>query len=238
MGLNITNLCKRYGEKLALDDFSYSFENGVYGIIGANGAGKSTLMNLISDNVKRDSGSILWNGEDILDLGKKFRSVLGYMPQQSGVYSEFSAREFLRYVAELKELPRSSARLQIEELLDRVNLKAQAHLKLGTFSGGMKQRVLLAQALLGDPRVLILDEPTAGLDPIERFRLREYIIELAKNKIVFMTTHIISDIESTASEILLLKNGRLIKHGTPKELIEEVNGSSLDDVYIAYLGGD
>lgn len=238
MGLNITNLCKRYGEKLALDDFSYSFENGVYGIIGANGAGKSTLMNLISDNVKRDSGSILWNGEDILDLGKKFRSVLGYMPQQSGVYSEFSAREFLRYVAELKELPRSSARLQIEELLDRVNLKAQAHLKLGTFSGGMKQRVLLAQALLGDPRVLILDEPTAGLDPIERFRLREYIIELAKNKIVFMTTHIISDIESTASKILLLKNGRLIKHGTPKELIEEVNGSSLDDVYIAYLGGD
>ena len=237
MGLNITNLCKRYGEKLALDDFSYSFENGVYGIIGANGAGKSTLMNLISDNVKRDSGSILWNGEDILDLGKKFRSVLGYMPQQSGVYSEFSAREFLRYVAELKELPRSSARLQIEELLDRVNLKAQAHLKLGTFSGGMKQRVLLAQALLGDPRVLILDEPTAGLDPIERFRLREYIIELAKNKIVFMTTHIISDIESTASKILLLKNGRLIKHGTPKELIEEVNGSSLDDVYIAYLGG-
>lgn len=238
MELQITNLCKKYGDKIALADFSYHFKSGIYGIIGANGAGKSTLMNLITDNVKRDAGNILWNGEDILQLGKKFRAVVGYMPQQSGMYSEYSAREFLRYIAELKELPRKKAKAQIEELLETVNLKETAYRKLGDFSGGMKQRVLLAQALLGEPRILILDEPTAGLDPKERFRLRNYITALSQDRIVFLTTHIVSDIESTADEILLFKDGRLIKHGTPQALTAEVSGKDLDDVYMAYLGGD
>ena len=238
MKLQICQLCKKYGSKVALDHFSFDFECGVYGIIGANGAGKTTLMNLITDNVKRDSGQILWDGRDILDLGKKFRAVVGYMPQQSGIYGEYSAREFLRYIAELKEIPRKKAKGQIEELLNIVNLKEVSHKKLGGFSGGMKQRVLLAQALLGEPKLLILDEPTAGLDPKERLRLRNYIIELSKDRIVFLTTHIISDIESTANEILLMKNGQLIKHGAPQALIAEVCGKNLDDVYMAYLGDD
>ena len=238
MELRISDLCKKYGEKIALNNFSYDFKCGVYGIIGANGAGKTTLMNLITDNVKRDSGKILWEGEDVLRLGKKFRRIVGYMPQQSGVYPEYSAREFLRYMAELKELPRKETKGQIEELLAIVNLKEVAHKKFGGFSGGMKQRVLLAQALLGDPKVLILDEPTASLDPKERLRLRNYIIGLSKDRIVFLTTHIISDIESTADEILLLKNGELIRHGSPQDLIAEVDGKNLDDVYMAHLGGD
>lgn len=238
MGLQIKNLYKKYGDKVALDDFTYHFQKGIYGIIGANGAGKSTLMNLITDNVKRDRGSILWNDEEILQLGKKFRAIVGFMPQQSGMYPEYSAREFLRYIAELKELPRKVAQNQIEELLEIVKLKDVAHQKLGSFSGGMRQRVLLAQALLGDPQVLILDEPTAGLDPKERLRTRNYISELSKGRTVFLTTHIVSDIESTADEILLLKEGRLIKHGKPQALIAEVNGKNLDDVYMAYLGGD
>lgn len=238
MELQINDLSKKYGDKVALDHFSFCFQCGVYGIIGANGAGKTTLMNLITDNVKRDSGSILWDGKDILTVGKKFRSIVGYMPQQGGVYPEYSAREFLRYIAVLKELPKKQAKRQIEELLEIVNLKDVAHKKVGGFSGGMKQRVLLAQALLGDPRILILDEPTAGLDPKERLRLRNYIIELSKDRIVFLTTHIISDIESTADEILLMKDGRLLKHGAPQALIEEVNGRNLDDVYMAHLGDD
>ena len=237
MELHIDNLTKKYGEKVALNDFSFVFRCGIYGIIGANGAGKTTLMNLITDNVKRDSGSILWEGEDILKLGGSFRSIVGYMPQQSGIYPEYSAREFLRYIAELKELPRREAHAQIEEILQIVNLQDVAHKRVGGYSGGMKQRALLAQALLGNPKILILDEPTAGLDPKERLRLRSYIKALSSDKIVFLTTHIVSDIESIADEILLLKDGSLIKHGTPHELISRVNGKDLDDVYMAYFGG-
>lgn len=238
MELRITNLYKKYGNKTALCDFSYNFVNGIYGILGANGAGKSTLMNLITDNVKRDGGSILWNGTDILKLGSSFRSIIGYMPQHNGMYHDYSAREFLRYIAELKEIPAKAAKAQIESLLELVNLKEASHRKLGGFSGGMKQRVLLAQALLGNPQILILDEPTAGLDPKERLRLRQYISGLSKERIVFLTTHIVSDIESIADEILLLKSGRLLKYGKPQELIDEVKGNDLDDVYMAYLGGD
>ena len=188
MELTIQNLTKTYGNKVALRDFSYTFTPGIYGILGANGAGKSTLMNLITDNVKRDSGSILWNGTDILKLGREFRREVGYMPQQQGMYPDYSARDFLCYMAAVKELPRKESRQQIEELLAVVNLSEDAHKRLGGFSGGMRQRVLLAQALLGDPKILILDEPTAGLDPKERLRLRQYISDLARNKIVFPIT--------------------------------------------------
>ncbi len=238
MELTISNLTKKYGAKVALCDFSYTFTPGIYGILGANGAGKSTLMNLITDNVKRTDGRILWDGQDILKLGASFRGLLGYMPQQQGMYSDFSARAFLRYMADIKGVKRRQAHPQIEELLELVNLKADAHKKLGSFSGGMRQRVLLAQALLGEPKILILDEPTAGLDPKERQRLRNYIADLSKDRIVFLSTHIVSDIESIATDVLLMKDGSLIRHGTPEELITSVQGKDLEDVYMAYLGVD
>ena len=238
MELTIQNLTKTYGSKVALREFSYTFAPGIYGILGANGAGKSTLMNLITDNVKRDSGEILWNGTEILKLGRSFRREVGYMPQQQGMYPDYSARDFLCYMAAVKELPRKESRRQIEELLEVVNLSDDAHKRLGGFSGGMRQRVLLAQALLGDPKILILDEPTAGLDPKERLRLRQYISELAQNKIVFLTTHIVSDIESIANDVLMMKQGELVAHGAPEALIAAVRGRDLEDVYMAYLGVD
>ena len=236
MELTIQNLTKTYGNKVALREFSYTFTPGIYGILGANGAGKSTLMNLITDNVKRDSGSILWNGVDILKLGREFRREVGYMPQQQGMYPDYSARDFLCYMAAVKELPRKESRQQIEELLAVVNLSDDAHKRLGGFSGGMRQRILLAQALLGDPKILILDEPTAGLDPKGRLRLRQYISDLAQNKIVFLTTHIVSDIESIANDVLLMKQGELVAHGAPEALVAAVRGRDLEDVYMAYLG--
>ena len=238
MELRIEHLTKKYGEKVALRDFTYTFTPGIYGILGANGAGKSTLMNLITDNVKRNEGQILWNGTDILKLGKSFRAKLGYMPQQQGMYNDFSARAFLRYMAQIKEIPKKQADEQIEQLLDVVNLREDAHKKVGGFSGGMRQRVLLAQALLGDPKILILDEPTAGLDPRERLRLRQYISDLAQNRIVFLTTHIVSDIESIAGDVLLMKQGELVRHGAPEVLIASCGGKDLEDVYMAYLGVD
>lgn len=236
MELKIENLTKSYGPKVALKDFSYIFTPGIYGILGANGAGKTTLMNLITDNVKRDQGQILYNGEDILKLGKTFRSKVGYMPQQQGMYQDFSARAFLRYMAEIKLLPKKQAHQQVEELLEVVNLTEVAHKKVGGFSGGMRQRVLLAQALLGEPKILILDEPTAGLDPRERLRLRQYIADLASDRIVFLTTHIVSDIESIAQDVLLMKNGSLVHHGSPEELMTQVGANDLEAVYMAYLG--
>ena len=238
MELRIEHLTKKYGEKVALRDFTYTFTPGIYGILGANGAGKSTLMNLITDNVKRNEGQILWDGTDILKLGKSFRAKLGYMPQQQGMYNDFSARAFLRYMAQIKEIPKKQADEQIEQLLDVVNLREDAHKKVGGFSGGMRQRVLLAQALLGDPKILILDEPTAGLDPRERLRLRQYISDLAQDRIVFLTTHIVSDIESIAVDVLLMKQGELVKHGAPEVLIASCGGKDLEDVYMAYLGVD
>ncbi len=238
MELRIEHLTKKYGEKVALRDFSYTFIPGIYGILGANGAGKSTLMNLITDNVKRNEGQILWDGTDILKLGKNFRGKLGYMPQQQGMYNDFSARAFLRYMAQIKEIPKKQANEQIEQLLDVVNLREDAHKKVGGFSGGMRQRVLLAQALLGDPQILILDEPTAGLDPRERLRLRQYISDLAQDRIVFLTTHIVSDIESIADDVLLMKQGELVRHGAPEVLIASCGGRDLEDVYMAYLGVD
>ena len=238
MELRMDSLTKCYGNKTALNGFTYTFTPGIYGILGANGAGKSTLMNLITDNVKRTSGEILWEGTDILKQGKTFRRLLGYMPQQQGMYPDFSARGFLRYMAQIKELPRKQSRVQIEELLVLVNLKQDAHKKLGGYSGGMRQRVLLAQALLGEPKILILDEPTAGLDLKERLRLRQYIGELARDRIVFLTTHIVSDVESIAGDVLLMKHGELIAHGSPEELMSRTAAADLEGVYMAYLGGE
>lgn len=252
MELILNNLRKTYGTVQALKGISYTFKPGIYGILGANGAGKSTMINLITDNVSRDKkngGSILYNecdgfekqgesvqGTDILKLGKSFRAIVGYMPQQQGFYEDFSPRAFLKYMAEIKgvkavksvdengNIKVKKVSQQIDELLEVVNLTSVAYKKIGGFSGGMKQRVLLAQALLGDPKILILDEPTAGLDPKERIGIRNYIAELSRDKIILFATHVVSDIECIADKVLLLKDGEIIATGTPSQLIENMQG--------------
>lgn len=224
MKLELRDVCKTYGNVKALNHLSITFENGIYGILGPNGAGKSTMVNLIMDNVARESGEILWDGTDILKLSREFRRLVGYMPQQQGFYDEMSAGAFLSYMAELKEIPRREAKRQIAELLTIVNLKQAAHRKVGGFSGGMKRRVLLAQALLGDPRILILDEPTAGLDPNERIRIRNYIAKLAQDRIILFATHVVSDIECIANQVVLIKKGQVVGTGTPAKLIADLNG--------------
>lgn len=222
--LEIKNISKTYkkGTVKALDDFSVTLTSGVYGLLGPNGAGKSTLMNIITDNLNSDSGEVLYDGEDIKKLGKDYRTVLGYMPQQQGLYDDFTLNRFLWYMAALKGLKKKEAKQKITSLLETVNLKESAHKKLGSFSGGMKQRALIAQALLNDPKILILDEPTAGLDPKERIRIRNFISEIAENKIVLISTHVVSDIEFIAKEIILLKSGKLVSHETCNNLIKEI----------------
>lgn len=222
MQLELIDLTKKYGNFTALDHMTITFTPGIYGILGANGAGKSTMMNLLTDNIKRTEGEILFNGTDILKLGKNFRAVLGYMPQQQGFYEHMTAQTFLYYMAELKGIPKKQAAQEIDSLLEITNLSQVRHKKLGGYSGGMKQRVLLAQALLGDPQVVILDEPTAGLDPKERIRIRNFISSISRNRIILLATHIVSDIESISDQILMMKNGKMEGCGTSGELIESV----------------
>lgn len=222
MKLEIEHLSKSYGEVKALKEVSLTLENGIYGLLGPNGAGKSTLIHLLTDNLHRDSGHIYWNGKEMKDLGKEYRKVLGYMPQQQGYYKDFSAEAFLLYMAQLKGMSKKEAKAAVAEMLEIVNMKDYAKERMGAFSGGMKQRVLLAQALLNQPEILILDEPTAGVDPQERIRIRNFISEIAKNKIVILATHIVSDVESIAKEIVLLKKGEIIEKGKPCELLEKV----------------
>ena len=244
MELKLTNLTKRYGNNVALDSLSVTFTPGIYGILGANGAGKSTMMNLITDNISRDGGEITFDGEEILDLDDDFRAVLGYMPQQQGVYGQMTAESFVSYMGRLKGMRGRELAVQVADVLELTNLTDVRYKKVGAFSGGMKQRVLLAQALLGDPKVLILDEPTAGLDPKERVRIRSFIEELAKDRIVLLATHIVSDIESIADEVMLLKKGKLLRMAPPEVLIGSIPATwepvayrlSLEDVYMYYLG--
>lgn len=246
MKLQIIDATKKYGNKVALDRFNYTFQPGIYGILGANGAGKSTLMNLITDNVRRDGGTIAFCGTDILKLGISYRRILGYMTQQQGFYEGMTAESFLVYMARLKEISGKTMRREVDRVLEMTNLTNVRHKKICSFSGGMKQRMLLAQALLGDPKVLVLDEPTAGLDPRERARLRDHIHQLSKDRIVLLATHIVSDIEAIADSILLLKEGKLLRSGTVQELIESLPADwkpvlyalSLEDVYLYYLGDD
>ena len=224
MQVELKDLTKKYGGMTALDHISVKFTPGIYGILGANGAGKSTMMNLLTDNISRTGGEILFDGVDILKLGKDFRHVLGYMPQQQGFYEHMTAQTFLYYMAELKAVPKKQAKSEIENLLTITNLANVRHKRVGGFSGGMKQRVLLAQALLGDPKVVILDEPTAGLDPKERIRIRNFISEISNDRIILLATHIVSDIESISDQILMMKKGRIVGMDTPENLLDSVRG--------------
>lgn len=216
--LEVRNLNKAYGATKAVNNLSFDMENGIYGLVGHNGAGKSTLIKILATLMKADSGTVSFNGELIKDY-TVFRSLLGYMPQNQSLPAQMTVEHFLFYIASLKAIPNDLARLRIDDLLTRFNLETKKHQKLSSLSGGMKQRVLLAQAMLNDPAVLILDEPTAGLDPVERSNLRNVIMELSGDKIVLIATHIISDIEYIADKIMLLQKGNIIEFDTPDRLI-------------------
>ena len=194
MILEIQNLTKSYGKHMALNQVSLSLTPGVYALLGPNGAGKSTLMNLIAGNIRQDYGKICYDGKTTEALGREFRRILGFMPQQQGLYENFTAYRFLSYMASLKGMSRAKAEKEIEWALEMVHLADNRNQRLGAFSGGMKQRVLMAQAIMNDPEILILDDPTAGLDPKERIRIRNIISEIAMDKIVIFATHVDSDI--------------------------------------------
>ncbi len=222
--LEIKNLTKKYGDFTAVHQINLTLDTGVYGILGANGAGKSTFLNLITDNIKRTAGEILYDGREILTMGAAYRKKVGYTPQLQGMYEEFTAGQFLRYIGALKGMKHKACKEQTRELLALVGLDRHAHQKLGTFSGGMRQRILLAAAMLDDPEILILDEPTAGLDPEERIRLRNHIAELSKNRIVLLATHVVSDIECVAEKVILMKKGEVLRFASPTDLMEEISG--------------
>ncbi len=223
--LKIENLTKNYGSVRALDNINIEINEGITGILGANGAGKSTLLNLITDNIKRTSGAILYDGREILRMGSAYRKKVGYTPQLQGMYEDFTAGQFVRYIGSLKGMKHSECKKQTGEMLKIVGLGDYETKRLSGFSGGMRQRVLLAAAMLDNPEILILDEPTAGLDPEERIRLRNYISEIAKNKIVLLATHIVSDIECVAEKVIVLQHGKVVKYESPTELMDGIAGN-------------
>ncbi|MEG3030202.1 MAG: ATP-binding cassette domain-containing protein [Oscillospiraceae bacterium] len=247
--LQIKNLTKKYplpkklfskekqSYKKALDNVSFEMENGLYGLLGPNGAGKSTLINIITGGLKQSSGAVLWNGVSTRKLDKQFRRILGFMPQQQNLYDSFTGKQFLNYMAALKEIKSADVQAEIDRVASRVNLGKELDKKLGAYSGGMKQRLLAAGAIMGSPKLLILDEPTAGLDPKERVRLRELMAEIAQESIVIIATHVVSDVESVADKILLLKEGELINMAAPQELIDQyAKGQGLEEVYLNIFG--
>jgi ABC-2 type transport system ATP-binding protein len=225
MELVIDRLSKRYGQHWALHELSLRCEPGMLGLVGPNGAGKTTLMRMVSTLLEPSEGAIRWNGQDVVADGEALRIVLGYLPQDFGIYPEFTGRQFLRYLAAMKGLPSSLIKPRVDQVLEIANLEQEADRKLPTYSGGMKQRIGIAQALLNDPELLIVDEPTAGLDPAERVRFRTLLSSLTSNRIVLLSTHIISDVEAVAGRLVVLQTGRVLADTTPSALLNRAVGS-------------
>lgn len=224
MSIEIRNVTKYYGKKLALNDVSLSLENGIYGLLGANGAGKSTLLNIMVTSLAPTKGQVLYNGIDIRNRNSRYLNNLGYMPQTPKFYKNYTAEEFLRYIASLKGI-KKGLNSKIDELIEYVNLSEDRKTKIGAYSGGMLQRIGIAQALLNDPKILILDEPTAGLDPKERIRFRNLVSGISENRIVILATHIVPDIEYIANRVIILHQGKLCKNDTPENLCNEIKDS-------------
>lgn len=224
MELTLKNITKVFKDKIAVNDFNVILTSGVYGLLGPNGAGKTSLMRIIADVSNATSGEVYLNGKSKTELGADYRDVLGYLPQDVGFYKSFTAQKFLEYVATLKGIDKEKASIKIDKLLKFVNLEKDRKRKIGKFSGGMKQRLGIAQALLNDPKILILDEPTAGLDPNERIRFKNLIAEISRDKIVILSTHIVSDVEFIANEILIMRDGELVEKATPVEILNSIRG--------------
>lgn len=222
--LQLDHLTKCYKDFAAVKDVTLTLGGGVYGLLGANGAGKTTLMRMLCGILEPTKGTVRCGGADIARLGEEYRAMLGYLPQDFGCYPDFTGAEFLRYIAALKGLTRAETNRRTAELLDQVGLGDAGRKKLRAYSGGMRQRLGIAQAMLNDPQILILDEPTAGLDPRERVRFRNLIADYAKGRTVLLSTHIVSDVEAIADEILLMKQGRIEEQGTVPQLAENARG--------------
>lgn len=222
MELQFKNVSKKYGEVFAVDDVSYSMETGVYGLLGVNGAGKTTLMTMLCAVTRPTAGEITWDGNDIFGLGERYRDLLGYLPQDFGFYPDLSVSDYMMYIASIKGIRPVTAKKRIKELLEMVGLSKYKERKMKALSGGMARRVGIAQAMLNDPKILVLDEPTAGLDPSERIRFRNLISELAEDRLVLLSTHIVSDVEFIAEQIILMKDGKFFFTGTSEALIADM----------------
>lgn len=222
--LMVNNVSKSYGKSLVLKDINLEFSNGVYGLLAPNGAGKTTLIKMLVTLLFPNEGEILYNGTDIFEMGDDYRDILGYLPQEFGYYKNYSPRKFLHYISALKGMDRKESKEKIDELLKLVGLENVADKKMRKFSGGMIQRVGIAQAMLNDPKILILDEPTAGLDPKERVRFRNLLAELSRERIVILSTHIVSDIESIANEIIMIKDKEILYKDSLKNICKILDG--------------
>lgn len=222
MKLEFDHLTKKFGDFTAVNHINLTMKNGVYGLLGVNGAGKTTLMRMLCTLLKPTSGTIRCDGRDIFKMDSEYRRLLGYLPQEFGFYPQFSVQDYLLYIAALKGIPPAAAKERVKELLFKVGLSKAAHKKMKKLSGGMKRRAGIAQAMLNNPKILILDEPTAGLDPNERIRFRNLISELSEQRLVLLSTHIVSDIEYIANEIWLMKDGELMHKGSADEIINSM----------------
>lgn len=230
--LEIKNITKTYKDVTALNHVSFQIDKGVYALLGPNGSGKSTLMNIICNQLNVTEGEVYWNGQLIQKLGNQYYAFLGYAPQQQGLFDEMSGLRFLTYMALLKDIPKNNVEDEVKRVAHLVNMEPYLSRKCKTYSGGMKQRILVAQALLGKPQLLLFDEPTAGLDPKERVSLRQVFENLASDHILLIATHVVSDVESIADEIIFLKKGVIVDHGSVEGLKEKYDVSSLEDVYL------
>ena len=237
------NITKKYGKKMALDNCTACFSTGINALLGPNGAGKSTMMNIIADLISYHDGKVLWNGENVKKQKKEFRSILGFMPQNISLYKSFTVADNLRYFGILKGMDKEKVENIIPQLLEKVNLSDCADKKFGSLSGGMQRRVGIAVAIMNEPQLLILDEPTAGLDPKERIHFRNIINDMSKRTVIILSTHIVSDVEQLADNIIMLKNGHVCESGTVAYLEEKyaessVGKSPLESVYMNFFGGE